>query len=375
MSNKDLYEVLGVARTSTPEQIKTAYRKLAMKYHPDKNRDDPEAASEKFKEVSHAYDVLSDPEKRQQYDRFGNTDFQGFGGGGAGPDAFGDIFDSVFKDFFGGGGGRQQRHGPARGDDLMYRLEVDLEQAVQGSTIDIQIKTLVTCEDCHGSGARSGSKPQTCRHCSGTGKIRMQQGFFAIEQPCPHCSGRGQTISDPCRTCSGQGRYPKQRKISVNIPAGIDDGDRLRISGRGEAGPQGGPPGDLYIEVQLKPHPIFERRGKDLYTEIPISFVTAALGGSVDVPSLKGPLSLKIPAGTQTHRLFKLAGQGVPSNRRHGAGDLLCRVVVETPVHLSREQQDLLERFRDKTDGMKNEPTQKSWLKRAQQFLERAKKS
>lgn len=370
-TNKDLYEILGVARTSTPEQIKTAYRKLAMKYHPDKNRDNPEAAAEKFKDISHAYDVLSDPEKRQQYDRFGNSDFQGFHGGGS--EAFGDIFDSVFKDFF-GGGSRQQRHGPARGDDLMYRLEVDLDQAVFGGSVDIQIKTLVNCDDCDGSGAKRGSQAQTCRHCGGSGQIRMQQGFFAIQQPCPHCGGRGKVITNPCGTCSGQGRYPKQRKITVNIPAGIDEGDRLRISGRGEAGPQGGPAGDLYIEVHLKSHPIFERRGKDLYTEVPISFVTAALGGSVDIAGLKGPLNLKIPAGTQTHRLFKLAGQGVPANRRHGAGDLLCRVIVETPVNLSKEQKEILERFNDKI-GEKNEPNKKTWWEKVQTFLERVKKS
>lgn len=374
MSDKDLYEVLGVSRTSSADDIKAAYRKLARKYHPDKNRDNPEAAAEKFKDVSHAYDVLSDPEKRQQYDRFGNSDFQGFGGGGQGSEAFGDIFDSVFKDFFGGGRG-QQRQGPGRGDDLMYRLEVDLEQAVAGSSIDIQIKTLAQCDSCHGSGAKAGSKPQTCRPCQGTGQVRMQQGFFAIQQPCPHCGGQGKVISNPCGTCSGQGRYPKQRKITVNIPAGIDDGDRLRITGRGEAGPQGGTPGDLYIEVSMKPHPIFERRGKDLYTEVPISFVTAALGGTVDVPSLNGPLSLKVPAGTQTHRLFKLAGKGVPANRRHGVGDLLCRVVVETPEHLSKEQRELLQRFEEKTDPKKQQPQQQSWLKKAAQYLDQAKKS
>lgn len=373
MSNKDLYEVLGVARTSTQEQIKTAYRKLAMKYHPDKNRDDPKGASEKFKEINQAYEVLSDPEKRQQYDRFGNTDFQGFQGGGGGSEAFGDIFDSVFKDFF-GGGGRQQRHGPPRGDDLMYRLEVDLEQAVDGASVEIQIKTLAHCDDCEGSGAKPGTQLQTCRHCAGSGQVRIQQGFFAIQQPCPHCGGRGKVITHPCGTCSGQGRYPKQRKITVNIPAGIDEGDRLRISGRGEAGPQGGTPGDLYIEIHLKKHSIFERRGKDLYTEVPISFVRAALGGTVQVPGLKSSLSLKIPAGTQTHRLFKLAGQGIPSNRRHGAGDLLCRVIIETPVHLTKEQKEILERFEGKMED-KSQPSQKTWWQQAQAFLERVKKS
>jgi molecular chaperone DnaJ len=373
MSNKDLYEVLGVAKNSTPEQIKAAYRKLAMKYHPDKNRDDPDAAAEKFKDINHAYEVLSDPQKRQQYDRFGSSDFQGFQGG-ASAEGFGDIFDSVFKDFF-GGGGRQQRQGPPRGDDLMYRLEVDLEMAVEGGSVDIQIKTLVSCDDCQGYGAKPGTQPQNCRQCGGSGRVRVQQGFFAIEQPCPSCGGRGKVITDPCRTCSGQGRYPKQRKITVNIPAGIDDGDRLRISGRGEAGPAGGVPGDLYIEIQLKKHPIFERREKDLYTEVPLSFVTAALGGTIEVPGLKGPLSLKIPAGTQTHRLFKLAGQGVPANRRHGAGDLLCRVIIETPTQLSKEQKELLERFAAKIDGVANEPHQKSWKEKIGTFFNSLKKS
>jgi molecular chaperone DnaJ len=373
MSDKDFYKVLGVSKGCSQDDIKKAYRKLAAKHHPDKNLDDQAKAAEKFKEVTQAYETLSDPQKRQHYDQFGQADFQGFGGAGAhSAEGFGDIFDSVFKDFFGGGasgGSQRRRGGPQRGSDLMYQLELSLEQAVLGTTVEVSIRIPSTCEPCHGKGSQSGAAPTACAYCHGTGQIRMQQGFFSVQQPCHHCHGQGSVIKDPCKSCKGSGRVEKPQKLSVNIPAGVDNGDRLRVTGRGEAGTHGGPAGDLYVEVHLKPHAIFQREGRNLHLEIPISFTVAALGGSVEVPSLKGPLQLKIPAGTQTHKVFKLAGQGVSGSQRHHPGDLLCRVVVETPVSLTSEQKHLLEKFAGLNTSETHNPIGTSWLDKVTRFL------
>jgi len=372
MSEKDLYKILGVSRSSSQEDIKKAYRKLAAKHHPDKNLDDPHKSAEKFKEVTQAYETLADPKKRQHFDQFGHGDFQGFGGnaGGQSAEGFGDIFDSVFKEFFGGGAaGQQRRGGPQRGSDLMYQLELTLEQAVLGTTVEIQIRVPSACEPCRGKGSQSGSAPTSCTYCHGTGQLRMQQGFFSIQQPCHYCHGQGAIIKDPCKACKGAGRVDKQQKLSVNIPAGVDQGDRLRLSGRGEVGPNGGPAGDLYVEVHLKPHALFQREGRNLNIEIPIPFSVAALGGTVEVPSLKGPLQLKIPAGTQTHKIFKLTGQGISGSQRHHPGDLLCRIVVETPVHLTSEQKNLLEKFAGLSQDSTHHPMEKSWFEKVKKFL------
>jgi len=375
MSEKDLYKVLDVSQSSSQEEIKKAYRKLAAKHHPDKNLNDPHASSEKFKEVTQAYETLSDPKKRQHYDQFGQSDFQGFGGasGGQSAEGFGDIFDSVFKEFFGGGGsaaGQQRRGGSQRGSDLMYRLELTLEQVVLGATVEIEMMVPCPCEPCKGKGAQAGSAPKKCTYCHGTGQLRMQQGFFSIQQPCHYCHGQGMIIKDPCKTCKGAGRVEKHKKFNVNIPAGFDQGDRLRLSGRGEAGPNGGASGDLYIEIHLKPHALFQREGRNLHIEIPISYALAALGGVIDVPSLKGSLQLKIPAGTQTHKVFKMAGQGVPGTQpRHHAGDILCRVVIETPVHLTSEQKNLLEKFSELSENSSHNPMEKGWFEKVKKFF------
>jgi len=357
MSEKDLYKVLGVSKSSSPDEIKKAY--------------------EQFKEITNAYEILSDPKKRQQYDQFGSASFQhgGFGGGaGPGAEGFGDIFESVFKDFFGGGAGRRASAGPQRGNDLMYQLELDLEQVVRGTTVDIQVRVPVSCQTCYGKGTQSGAAPSTCTYCQGTGQIRMQQGFFSIQQPCHYCQGKGTVIKDPCKTCHGAGRVEKEQKLSVNIPAGVTTGDRLRLSGKGEAGAQGGPAGDLYVEIHIRPHPIFQREGSNLYVEVPIPFTVAALGGNVDVPSLEGPLSLKIPAGTQTNKVFKLGQKGIPQNQRHAAGDLMCRVVIETPVHLTNDQKALLEKFAEITKDSIHHPVEKKWWDRIKGFFEKIKK-
>ncbi|NBV28207.1 molecular chaperone DnaJ [bacterium] len=373
MNNKDPYELLGVARGSTEKEIKKAYQKLAMKYHPDRNKDSE--ATERFKEINWAYELLSDPQKKQAFDHYGHQAFDGMGGRGAESAAgFGDIFDSVFKDFFGGTGGGSHR-GPQRGADLRYALEITLEQAVFGTQIDIQIPNLIRCDPCGGKGAKPGTHPIQCKQCHGSGQVRMQQGFFSIQQPCPVCHGQGTMIKDSCSSCKGQGRVERTSKVTVNIPAGVDDGDKLRIPGRGQAGPQGGSNGDLYIEVHLKPHAIFQRDGSNLYIEVPISFTTAALGGSIEIPSLKGELSLKIPPGTQTHRIFKIAGQGVPASSRNSAGHLMCRVIMETPVDLTAEQKDLIMQLAKTTSEAPHGPLQKSWFDKVKDFLKNVKKS
>jgi len=368
MAKRDYYEVLGVARTAGESEIKKAYRRVAMKYHPDRNPDDPDAEA-RFKEASEAYEVLSDSGKRSAYDQFGHAAVDGSGGGFGGQGAgasFSDIFGDVFGDIFGGG----RRGGPARGADLRYDLELTLEDAAQGTTARIRVPTLANCSACDGSGARKGTAPILCGTCQGSGQIRRSQGFFAVQQTCPACRGRGRVISDPCEQCHGHGRVEESRTLSVKVPPGVDTGDRIRLAGEGQAGPNGGPAGDLYVQVVVKEHPIFQRDGADLYCEVPISFFDAALGGELEVPTLTGGVNLKIPPETQTGRLFRLRGKGIVPVRGGGPGDLLCRVVVETPVNLSAEQKELLRAFRDSLRGGGHSPRETSWFDAAKKFFE-----
>ena len=337
MAKQDYYEILGVSKTAEEREIKKAYKRLAMKYHPDRNQGDKEAEA-KFKEIKEAYEVLTDSQKRAAYDQYGHAAFEqgGMGGGGFGGGAdFSDIFGDVFGDIFGGGRGRQRA---ARGADLRYNMELTLEEAVRGVTKEIRIPTLEECDVCHGSGAKPGTQPQTCPTCHGSGQVQMRQGFFAVQQTCPHCQGRGTLIKDPCNKCHGHGRVERSKTLSVKIPAGVDTGDRIRLAGEGEAGEHGAPAGDLYVQVQVKQHPIFEREGNNLYCEVPINFAMAALGGEIEVPTLDGRVKLKVPGETQTGKLFRMRGKGVKSVRGGAQGDLLCRVVVETPVGLNEMQ-------------------------------------
>ena len=373
MSKRDYYEVLGVSKSADAKEIKKSYRRVAMKYHPDRNPDDPDA-EEKFKEATEAYDVLMDSEKRAAYDQFGHAGVDPSMGGGAGGfsgGSFSDIFGDVFGDIFGGGGGGRGRGGPQRGSDLRYTLDINLEDAVRGSTVEIRVPTLAACDTCGGSGASKGSKPTTCGTCGGAGQVRMQQGFFQVQQTCPTCRGRGKSISDPCKSCHGQGRVEKSKTLSVKVPPGVDTGDRIRLSGEGEAGPQGGPAGDLFVQMSVKQHPIFERDGKHLYCEVPITFVDAALGGELEVPTLDGRVKLKIPAETQTGKLFRLRGKGVKPVRGGAVGDLLCRAVVETPVNLSKDQKELLREFQESMgEGGSQSPRQKSWFDGVKDFFD-----
>ncbi len=378
MSKRDYYEVLGVAKNATEAEIKKAFKRLAMKYHPDRNPDD-KAAEEKFKEAKEAYDILTDAQKRAAYDQFGHAGVDASaGGGGGGYGGFGgasfsDIFGDVFGDIFGGGGGRAgggQR--VYRGNDLRYNLELSLEEAVMGTTVKIRVPTLVTCGECGGTGAQKGSSPQTCPTCHGHGQVRMQQGFFSLQQTCPRCHGSGQIIADPCRVCHGQGRVQEQKTLSVKVPAGVDEGDRIRLGGEGEAGPNGGPAGDLYVQIHVREHPIFKREESNLYCEVPIDFVTAALGGELDVPTLDGRVKLKIPAETQTGKLFRLRGKGVKSVRGSEVGDLVCRVTVETPVNLNNRQKEMLREFATSLsdNGSQHSPRASSWLDGVKKFFE-----
>lgn len=369
MAKRDYYEVLGVDKQVDTKDLKKAYRRIAMKCHPDRNPGDKEA-EERFKEASEAYEVLSDAQKRATYDQMGHAglDQSGMGGGGHGHGNFSDIFGDVFGDIFGGGGGRG-RSGPQRGSDLQYTLELSLEDAVQGTTSKIKVPTLVECGTCDGSGARSGSKPVTCSTCGGVGQVRMQQGFFSVQQACHVCKGKGTIISDPCRTCHGHGLVEETKTLSVKVPAGVDTGDRIRLSGEGEAGPQGGPAGDLYVQISVKSHAIFERDGADLYCEIPINFVDAALGGDLEVPTLNGRVKLKVPAETQTGKLFRLRGKGVKPVRGGVQGDLLCRVAVETPVNLNARQKELLKEFKGEIQGDRHSPKESTWFEGMKSFF------
>lgn len=373
MSKRDYYEVLGVSQGAESGDIKKAYRRLAMKFHPDRNPDDAEADS-KFKEATEAYEVLQDPEKREAYDRFGHAALDGSGGAsGFGSGGLGDIFGDVFGDIF--GGQRGGRSSVRRGSDLRYGLELDLEQAVSGDTVEIRVPVLASCDDCDGSGAKPGTNRTTCTDCGGAGQIRVAQGFFSLQQTCPRCRGEGQVVSDPCRTCRGAGRIEKPKTLSVTIPGGVDTGDRIRLTGEGEAGPNGGPAGDLFVQVEVREHPIFVRDGRNLYCDVPISFVDAALGGELEVPTLDGRVRLKIPPETQSGKLFRLRGKGVTPVRGGGVGDLLCKVAVETPVRLTDEQKDLLRQFKASTDGGKarHSPQEDSWFKGVKDFFDSLK--
>lgn len=373
MSKRDYYEVLGVQKGADDKEIKKAYRRIAMKYHPDRNSDDPKA-DDKFKEATEAYEVLMSAEKRAAYDQYGHAGVDpqmGAGGAGfGGANNFSDIFGDVFGDIFGGGGRRSQ--GPQRGSDLRYTLEVSLEDAVRGKTVQIKVPTLVSCKPCKGSGARKGTSATTCATCAGAGQVRMQQGFFQVQQTCPKCGGSGKTINDPCPSCLGRGMDEETKTLSVKVPPGVDTGDRIRLSGEGEAGPNGGPSGDLFVQIAVKQHPLFERDGKNLYCEVPITFVDAALGGELEIPTLDGRVKLKIPDGTQTGKLFRLRGKGVKPVRGGSVGDLLCRAVVETPVNLTRRQRELMEELKSTMGegGSSQSPRQTSWFEGVKNFFE-----
>ena len=376
MSKRDYYEVLGVDKSASERDIKKAYKRLAMKYHPDRTQGD-KAMEEKFKEVQEAYEILTDSQKRAAYDQYGHAgvDPNRGHGGGHGAGDFGDIFGDVFGDIFGGGrgGGRQSR--AARGSDLRYNLELSLEEAVRGKSVEIRVPTLAECETCDGSGAKKGSSVKTCTTCHGQGQVQMRQGFFAVQQACPTCSGKGKIITDPCRECHGQGRVEKTKTLSVKVPAGVDTGDRIRLSNEGEAGENGAPAGDLYVQVNVREHPIFSREGANLYCDMPISFATATLGGELEVPTLNGKVKLKIPTETQTGKLFRLRGKGVKPVRGGPVGDLMCRITVETPINLTAEQKKLIEQLEKsfKTGGTRHNPQENSWLDGVKSFFDKMK--
>ncbi len=373
MSKRDYYEVLGVNKNASEAELKKAYRRLAMKFHPDRNTGQESAGAEaKFKEAKEAYEVLSDGQKRAAYDQFGHAGVDpsmgaGHPGGGA---SFSDIFGDVFGDIFGNrGGGRSQVH---RGADLRYNLQLTLEEAVAGTSAKIRVPTLVKCNVCNGSGAKKGTTAKTCSTCAGHGQVRMQQGFFSVQQTCPTCRGKGTVIESPCGACHGAGRVQQHKTLSVKVPAGVDTGDRIRLAGEGEAGESGGPPGDLYVQVAVKEHPIFTRDDNHLFSEVPISFVKAALGGELEVPTLEGKVMLKIPAGTQGGKLFRIRGKGVKPVRGGSTGDLICKVMVETPVHLTDRQKELLREFEStlSDSGRKHSPHHTSWMDGVKKFLE-----
>jgi molecular chaperone DnaJ len=377
MAKRDFYEILGVAKNSSEEEIKKSYRKLAMKYHPDRNPDSKES-EEKFKEVKEAYEMLTNPEKREAYDRYGHAgvdpNMGGGGGGGFGGGGFADSFGDIFGDIFGGGGGRGRGAGPQvyRGADLRYNLEITLEQAAHGFDTTIRVPSWDKCDTCHGTGAKPGTSPTTCTTCAGHGQVRMQQGFFSIQQTCPKCHGNGKVITDPCQPCGGQGRIKRNKTLEVKIPAGIDNGMRIRSSGNGEPGTNGGPAGDLYVEIHIKQHAVFQREGDDLHCEMPISFVKATLGGEIEVPTLTGKVSFTIPEGTQSGKTFRLKSKGIKGVRSGYAGDLFCHVAVETPVKLTDKQKDLLKEFERLTaeGGAKHSPQSKGWMDKVKDFFE-----
>lgn len=371
MSKRDYYEVLGVTKTSTEIEIKKSYRKLAMKYHPDRNPDDAEAEI-KFKEVKEAYEVLSDGRKRQAYDQFGHAGVNGqgggFGGGGAG---FGDAFSDIFSDFFGGRGGGGAQTRAERGSDLRYNLELSLEEAVEGTEVEIEIPTWASCATCEGSGAKKGTQPETCSTCQGAGQIHMQQGFFAIQQTCPECQGAGEVIKDPCPDCRGQGRIRENKKLSVKIPAGIDTGDRIRLSGEGEAGYHGGSAGDLYVQIKIKSHSVFTREDSNLFCDIPVCVTTLMLGGDLEVPTLNGKVKLTIPAGTQTGKSFRIREKGIKAVRQSSAGDLFCKVQAEIPVKLDDGQLELVKQLDASLEKNvdRHRPKKQSWYDKVKSFF------
>jgi molecular chaperone DnaJ len=372
---RDYYEVLGLNRDASEEDIKKAYRKLAMKHHPDRNPDSKDG-EEKFKEAKEAYEVLSEAEKRRAYDAYGHAGVNpqmggmGPGGDGQGFGGFAEAFGDIFSDIFGGGQGRG-RSSVYRGADLRYNLEVSLEQAARGTETKIRIPTMETCETCHGTGAKAGTQPKTCETCHGSGTVRLSQGFFSIQQTCPTCHGSGKMITDPCATCRGAGRLKKHKTLSVKIPAGVDEGDRIRLSGEGEAGVNGGPAGDLYVVIHLKEHGVFQRNGDDLHCEMPISFSQAALGGEIEIPTLDGSAKIKVPPETQTGQVFRLRGKGIKGVRSSYPGDLLCEVVLETPVRLTDRQKELLREIEEinKRDGSRHNPRAKSFMDKVREFF------
>lgn len=371
---RDFYDILGVSKDASDAELKKAYRRLAMKHHPDRNPDD-ESAQEKFKEAKEAYEILKDPQKRKMYDQYGHEAVRGGPGGGPGGAGFGgdfgDVFGDIFGDIFGGARGRggQARN---RGSDLRLAMELDLKEAVFGVEKEVRVPSLSACGTCKGSGSASG-KMETCGTCGGAGQVRMQQGIFSVQQACPRCRGAGQSVADPCKTCNGQGRVQETRTLSVKIPAGVDTGDRIRLAGKGEAGARGGAAGDLYVEVRVLSHPLFDRDGDNLHCDIPVPFTTAALGGEIKVPTLEGSVMLKIPAETQSGKQFKIRGKGVKSVRSHSTGDLLCRVNVETPIRLNGEQKELLKKFQDTFDSgtTDHNPRSRSWMDNVRDFFDR----
>jgi molecular chaperone DnaJ len=371
LSKRDYYEVLGVTRTCTEVELKSAFRKLAMQHHPDRNPGDKDC-EHKFKEINEAYDVLKDGDKRAAYDRFGHAAFEHGGPGGMhgfGAD-FGSTFADIFEGIFGMGSARGRASGRERGSDLRYNMDISLEEAFTGKTAQIRIPTSVTCEICSGTGAKAGTKPKQCATCGGAGKIRHAQGFFTLERTCPACQGRGHVIEDPCAACSGAGRVMRERTLSVNIPPGVEDGTRIRLAGEGEAGLRGGPAGDLYIFLSLEPHEFFQRDGADLHCRVPISMVTAALGGDFEVPAIDGSkVKVKIPAGSQTGRRFRLSAKGMPVLRTKQTGDMYVQVVVETPQNLTKRQRELLAEF-DKLSSDTTQPESAGFFSRVKEFLD-----
>lgn len=374
MAKEDFYKLLGVDRNASDAEIKKSYRSKAMKYHPDRNKDNTAASEVKFKQIKEAYEVLSDPKKRSAYDQFGHAGIDpSMGGGRSGGFGGGESFSDIFGDIFGGGRQQQQRSNVQRGSDLRYNLELSLEEAVFGTDAKIRVPVLVACGVCNGSGAKKGSSPVICSTCHGHGQVRMQQGFFSVQQTCPTCRGTGKQIKDPCGSCHGQGRVQENKTLSAKIPAGVDTGDRIRLAGEGEAGEFGGPAGDLYVQVQVKEHQIFTRDGANLYCEVPISFPTACLGGELEVPTLNGKVLLKIPAETQTGKLFRLRGKGVKPVRGGPVGDLLCKVQIETPVHLTKEQKALVEELSESLSGggKHHSPQESSWTDGVKSFFDK----
>lgn len=369
MAKRDYYEILGVNRDASEEEIKKAYRKLAMKHHPDRNPDNAKA-EELFKEAKEAYEILSDSQKRAAYDQYGHAGVDpqaGVGAGGFG--GFADAFSDIFGDIF--GGGRGGRGGVYRGADLRYNLDISLEDAARGTETRIRVPTMEECDTCRGTGAKPGTHPITCTTCGGAGQVRLQQGFFSIQQTCPKCHGTGKVIPDACPSCHGAGRIKRQKTLSVKIPAGIDEGDRIRLSGEGEAGMAGGPPGDLYVQIHLKPHHVFQRDHDDLHCEMPVSFTIAALGGEIEIPTLDGAAKIRIPAETQTGKVFRLRGKGIKGVRSHSPGDLLCHVVVETPINLTERQKELLREFEviNESENGRHNPRAKSWMDKVKEFF------
>jgi molecular chaperone DnaJ len=372
MAKQDFYETLGVAKSASADDIKKAYRKLAMKHHPDRNPGDRNA-EQKFKEISEAYDILKDDQKRAAYDRFGHAAFEQ--GAGRGPGDFGfaggfaDIFDEMFGEFM--GGGRRNQTGPSRGSDLRYNLEISLEDAFRGKQTTVRVQTLAACEQCKGTGAEAGSRPAACPTCYGRGRVRVQQGFFTMERTCTTCQGVGRVIDNPCRACAGQGRMRREKTLSVNIPAGVEDGTRIRLGGEGEAGVRGAPAGDLYIFVTVTPHPIFQRDGANIYCRVPISITTAALGGAIEVPTVDaGRTRVTVPPGTQSGHQFRLRAKGMTVLRSPARGDMFIEAIVETPVNLNKRQQELLREFEKAGENAKTHPESEGFFAKVKEFFE-----